>query len=112
MRIKTSLMLAGPALITAVTLGPVAASPASAAQTLAETTVIGAQTSTHVAGQPPRERQRQRQYNRGRETGYTEGRAACSANKPYNLKFTGSDDYQMGFADGYNSGFNSCTAPR
>ncbi|MEQ4717004.1 hypothetical protein [Nonomuraea sp. B19D2] len=111
MRIKKSLMLAGPALITAVALTPVAASPASAAQTLAETTVIGAQTSTHVS-QPPRERQRQRQYDRGRETGYIEGRAACSANKPYNLKFTGSNDYQMGFSDGYNSGFNSCTAPR
>ncbi|MEV4110948.1 hypothetical protein [Nonomuraea sp. NPDC049695] len=104
MRINKSLMLAGPALLAAVALGPVTA---SATQAFADTTATSVQTSTHAAPVPPKDRQKQ--YNRGRNSGFTEGRADCRANKPYNLQRTGGGYYQRGFMDGYNEGFHSCT---
>ncbi|MEV0234452.1 hypothetical protein [Nonomuraea sp. NPDC050786] len=108
MRIKKSLMLATPALLAAVTLGPVTA---STSQALADTTATSVQTSTHAAPAPPKDRQKQ--YNRGRNSGYMEGRADCRANNPYSLQRTsGGGYYQRGFMDGYNEGFHSCTPTR
>ncbi|MFF4618395.1 hypothetical protein [Nonomuraea jabiensis] len=102
MRLKKSLILAGPALLTAVTLSPLAASPA---QALAETSAASAQTSTHVASKPPKKKA---QYNKGRMAGYSDGRSACEKKEPYSLKYSGGGAYQRGFADGYNSGYHSC----
>ncbi|MEV1173257.1 hypothetical protein [Nonomuraea sp. NPDC049784] len=113
MPIKKSLILAVPALLAAVTLGPVAASTASATQALADTTATISQTSTHV--QPPKERQRERQqYKRGRTAGFTEGRADCRGKMPYDLrsKNMGTGVYQHGFSEGYNSGWKHCTPTR
>ncbi|MFG6195332.1 hypothetical protein [Nonomuraea sp. JJY05] len=102
MRIKKSLILAGPALLTAVTLSPLVASPA---QALAETSAAGARTSTHVASKPP---EKKVQYKKGRMAGYADGRDDCKKKQPYTLRYSGGGPYQRGFADGYNSGYHSC----
>ncbi|MBE1584473.1 hypothetical protein ACFPOI_30830 [Nonomuraea angiospora] len=103
MRIKKSLILAGPALLTAVTLSPLAASPA---QALAETSAASAQTTTLVASKPPKEKKAE--YKKGRMAGYSDGRSACEKKEPYSLKYSGGGAYQRGFTDGYNSGYHSC----
>ncbi|MEU6788457.1 hypothetical protein ABZ912_55510 [Nonomuraea angiospora] len=106
MRIKKSLILAGPALLTAVTLGPLTT---PSVQALAQTSATSAQTSTHVASKPPEKRKaKKQQYNMGRSAGYTDGRSACVKKEPYSLKYSGGGAYQRGFADGYNSGYHSC----
>ncbi|MFI6741081.1 hypothetical protein ACIBI9_49875 [Nonomuraea sp. NPDC050451] len=104
MRIKKSLILAGPALLTAVTLSPLVASPA---QALAETSAASAQTSTHVAIAPPKKKKKAT-YNRGHMAGYADGRDDCKKKQPYTLRYSGGGPYQRGFADGYNSGYHSC----
>ncbi|MFI7130608.1 hypothetical protein ACIBQ1_33305 [Nonomuraea sp. NPDC050153] len=106
MRIKKSLILAGPALLTAVTLGPLTT---PSAQALAETSATIAQTSTHVASKPPEKRKaKKQQYNNGRSAGYADGRDDCRKKQPYSMKYSGGGAYQRGFADGYNSGYHSC----
>lgn len=112
MRITT--MLAGPALLTAVALAPAVASPASATQALAQTTVTSSHTSTDVASAPPSEK-RKKEYQRGRKSGFAQGRADCKHKRPMSLrtrtKHMRTGSYREGFMGGYKSGYEQHCAP-
>ncbi|MFD1939931.1 MULTISPECIES: hypothetical protein [Nonomuraea] len=52
-----------------------------------------------------------KQYRKGRNAGFADGRADCKSGRPYDLNISGSGAFYRGFRDGYNSGFHSCQRP-
>ncbi|MEO3872785.1 hypothetical protein ABGB18_28560 [Nonomuraea sp. B12E4] len=119
MRFNPVVVLAGPALITAFFVGPVAGTPASAAQDFTRTSMTDAQDSAPIVAAPPKKKKkakekqqaREQQYNRGHNAGFNDGRADCKANRAHDLQYTGGGDFKRGFTEGYNAGFHSCTRP-
>ncbi|MEV0147625.1 MULTISPECIES: hypothetical protein [unclassified Nonomuraea] len=108
MRTRRVMMLAAPALLGALAFGPAAASPASASASTAEASAPVVQTATGTLSEKPGKKWKKR-YNRGHDSGFTEGRSDCRNNKPFDLNSTGSGAWNKGFRDGYMSGFHSCT---
>ncbi|MEV4243142.1 hypothetical protein AB0J63_06985 [Streptosporangium canum] len=108
MRGKRRLTLLGPALLAVVALGPAVAAEASTAPGSANTTTAGAlenaASTTAFSIKPPK-----KQYNKGYQMGFSEGRADCRNRKPYDLNSQGGGAFNNGYRDGYNSGFHSCT---
>ncbi|MER6944636.1 hypothetical protein ABT294_11510 [Nonomuraea sp. NPDC000554] len=113
MRTKRVVMLACPALLSALAFG--AASPASAAPSPAKTTVTSASAVVPdpdmSIAKPPKKRAAKAQYRRGYNSGYMEGRSDCKLKKPYNITMSGGGAYGKGFRHGYTTGFHSCTPP-
>ncbi|MBN6053087.1 hypothetical protein JYK22_14200, partial [Nonomuraea sp. RK-328] len=108
MRTRRVMMLASPALLGALVLGPAADSFASASAGTAEASAPVVQTATTPLSAKPGKRYKRR-YNKGYDIGFSDGRSDCKNNKPYDLNFTGSGPFHKGYRDGYNSGFHSCT---
>lgn len=109
MRGKRRLTLLGPALLAVVALGPAVAAEASTAPGSANTTTAGAlenaASTTAFSIKPPKKKQ----YNKGYQMGFSEGRADCRNKRPYDLNSQGGGAFNNGYRDGYNSGFHSCT---
>ncbi|MEU0569613.1 hypothetical protein ABZ297_30135 [Nonomuraea sp. NPDC005983] len=115
MRTKRVVMLACPALLSALAFG--AASPASAAPSHAKTTTVASASAVvpdpdmNIAKPPKKRAKGKAQFNRGYNSGYMEGRSDCRNKKPFNLTMSGGGAYGKGFRHGYTTGFHSCTPP-
>ncbi|MDR8414705.1 hypothetical protein MTP10_39015 [Nonomuraea sp. 3-1Str] len=109
MRTRRVMMLAAPALLGALAFGPAAASPATASAGTAKAAVVQAGITVNTVAVAPPGKKR---YNKGYSKGFSDGRFDCKGGQPFDLNFTGSDPFSMGYRNGYISGFHSCTPPK